>query len=181
LFDFARIDSGAIKISMEDVSIESLFEDMAMQFAPAADAKGLSLKTKAVKAMVLSDPILLRRITSNLLANAIRYTDQGSVILAANTEGDQLWIEVSDTGIGIATEHLPHVFKEFYRATDHEGTADSFGLGLAIVKRLCRSLGHTVHLHSEVGKGTTCRLNIKLQSGLQKPSLPDQNTQTLKT
>ncbi|TAG26408.1 MAG: sensor histidine kinase [Burkholderiales bacterium] len=163
LFDFARIESGAIKINIEDVDIESLLEEMTVQFAPAADAKGLSLSTSAVQATVRSDPVLLRRITSNLLANAIRYTDHGGVMLSAQVVGDQLWLEVSDSGTGISAEHLPHVFKEFYRATAHEGTADSFGLGLAIVKRLCRALGHSVSLRSVVGKGTSCRLEIQLK------------------
>ncbi len=163
LFDFARIESGAIKINIQEVDIEALMEEMKVQFAPAADAKGLSLRITAVKASVRSDPIFLRRITANLLANAIRYTDRGGVMLAAQIVGDQLWLEVSDSGSGIAPEHLPHVFKEFYRATAHEGTADSFGLGLAIVKRLCRALGHSVSLRSVVGKGTSCRLEIQLK------------------
>jgi signal transduction histidine kinase len=176
LFDFARIESGAIKITREDIDIESLLEDMTVQFAPAADAKGLSLRTTAVKATVRSDPVLLRRITSNLLANAIRYTDQGGVMLTAQIVGDQLWLEVSDSGVGIASEHLPHVFKEFYRASAHEGTADSFGLGLAIVKRLCRALGHSVSLRSVVGKGTSCRLEIQLKGSGSEDSLgkPDE-------
>jgi signal transduction histidine kinase len=164
LFDFARIESGAIKINRDNVDIESLLDEMTVQFAPAADAKGLSLRTSAVKAVVRSDPVLLRRITSNLLANAIRYTDHGGVMLTAQIMGDQLWLEVSDSGCGISAEHLPHVFKEFYRATAHEGTADSFGLGLAIVKRLCRALGHTVSLRSVFGKGTSCRLEIELSN-----------------
>jgi signal transduction histidine kinase len=162
LFDFARIEAGAIKINKADVDIALLIEEMAVQFAPAADAKGLSLHTHVVQAKVNSDPVLLRRITANLLANAIRYTEKGGVMLAARVVGSKLWLEISDSGAGIAPEHLPHVFKEFYRAPVHEGTADSFGLGLAIVQRLCRALGHVVSLRSVLGKGTRCRLELQL-------------------
>ncbi len=165
LFDFAHIETGAIKIDLQDVDIAPLIEDLVVQFAPAADSKGLSLRARPVEAIVRSDPVLLRRIVANLLANAIRYTDQGGVMIAARLMGGKLWLEISDSGAGIAPEHLPHVFKEFYRAPGHEGTADSFGLGLAIVQRLCRALGHTVSLRSVLGKGTRGRLEIKLAEG----------------
>jgi signal transduction histidine kinase len=135
---------------------------MALQFAPAADEKSLSRSTHALPVKVRSDPVLLRRIVANLLANAIRYTDKGGVMIAARVMGNQLRLEISDSGVGIAPEHLPHVFKEFYRAPAHEGTVDSFGLGLAIVQRLCRALGHTVSLRSVLGKGTRCRIELKL-------------------
>lgn len=169
LFDFARIEAGAIKINIEEVDVGLLIAEMAVQFAPAADAKGLSLQTHTVEAIVRSDPVLLRRITSNLLANAIRYTEKGGVMLSARVVGDKLWLEISDSGQGISPEHLPHVFKEFYRAPIHEGTADSFGLGLAIVQRLSRALGHVVSLRSVLGKGTRCRLEIALSGSDHQP------------
>jgi signal transduction histidine kinase len=169
LFDFARIEAGAIQVNLGEVDVAALMDEMAVQFAPAADAKGLSLRTHPVEAMVYSDAVLLRRITSNLLANAIRYTEKGGVMLAARVVGNKLWLEISDSGQGISPEHLPHVFKEFYRAPMHEGTADSFGLGLAIVQRLCRALGHVVSLRSVLGKGTRCRLEIQLAGSDQQP------------
>jgi signal transduction histidine kinase len=169
LFDFARIEAGAIQVNLGEVDIAALIEEMAVQYAPAADAKGLSLRTQSVPALVYSDAVLLRRITSNLLANAIRYTEKGGVLLAARIVGNKLWLEISDSGQGISPEHLPHVFKEFYRAPMHEGTADSFGLGLAIVQRLCRALGHMVTLRSVLGKGTRCRLEIQLSDADQQP------------
>lgn len=162
LFDFARIEAGAITVNLGEVEIDQLMEEMALQFAPAADNKGLNLRCQPLKATVRSDPLLLRRIVANLLANAIRYTEKGGVMITARTVGDRLWLEVSDSGVGIAPDHLPHVFKEFYRAPVHEGTADSFGLGLAIVQRLCRLLGHTVSIRSVLGKGTRCRLDMHL-------------------
>ncbi len=174
LFDFARIEAGAITVNFAEVAIDQLMDEMAVQFAPAADDKGLSLRCTPLKVRVRSDPVLLRRIVANLLANAIRYTEKGGVLIAARAVGNKLWLEVSDSGVGIAPEHLPHVFKEFYRAPIHEGTADSFGLGLAIVQRLSRVLGHTVSIRSVLGKGTRCRLEMQLsaQDGLTSNSVP---------
>jgi signal transduction histidine kinase len=162
LFDFARIESGAIQIKVEALKVSVIIDELALQFAPAADQKGLSLRTHHSDATVLSDPILLRRILSNLVANAIRYSNEGGVLISARQLGHKLWLEVWDSGVGIAPEHLPYVFKEFYRAPGHEGTADSFGLGLAIVQRLCRALGHTITIRSQVGKGTRCRVELSL-------------------
>jgi signal transduction histidine kinase len=162
LFDFARIEAGAIKIHRAEVELAPLIQEMAVQFAPAADIKGLSLRVHPLEVSVISDPVQLRRIVSNLMANAIRYTDRGGVAVTTRQVGKRVWLEVADSGAGIAPEHLPHVFKEFYRAPVHEGTADSFGLGLAIVQRLCRALGHTVSLRSALGKGTRARLDMEL-------------------
>ena len=164
LFDFARIESGAIVITVADVDLAALIDEMAVQFAPAAKAKGIALHTEPWPISVRSDALLLRRITANLLANAIRYTEQGSVLIAVKQSGSRIYLEVSDTGQGIAQEHLPHVFKEFYRAPTHQGTADSFGLGLAIVQRLCKALGHSVALSSELGRGTLCRVELPLSA-----------------
>jgi signal transduction histidine kinase len=173
LFDFARIESGAIKVNWSHVSIEKLIDEMSVQFAPAADKKGLYLRAQAEPLSVYSDEVLLRRITSNLLANAIRYTERGGVMISARAVGGKLWLEISDSGVGIAPEHLPHVFKDFYRAPVHEGTADSFGLGLAIVQRLCRLLGHGVTIRSQLGRGTRGRIEIALDSsGLRDVSEP---------
>jgi signal transduction histidine kinase len=160
LFDFARIESGAIQMNLQPVDMQQLIDAMAVQFAPAADQKRLYLRVQAEPAVVISDPVQLRRIASNLLANAIRYTEQGGVMITARVMDGKLMLEVSDSGVGIAPDHLPHVFKEFYRAPGHEGTADSFGLGLAIVQRLCRALGHVVTIHSVLGQGSRVRVEI---------------------
>lgn len=165
LFDFAKIESGALPVNIADVDIEQLMEELTVQYAPAAQAKGLAFETRAVSARVRSDPILLRRIVANLLANAIRYTDTGGVVMSARIVDDLVRLEVADSGSGISVEHLPHVFKEFYRAQKHQGTADSFGLGLAIVQRLCQALGHEVTLRSTLGKGTTCRIDMQRIAG----------------
>jgi signal transduction histidine kinase len=170
LFDFARIESGALQLRIDEVQVGPIIDELALQFAPAAQKKGLSLRTHPVQATVRSDPVLLRRILSNLVANAIRYSEKGGVLISGRVFGEKIWLEVWDSGVGIDAENLPHVFKEFYRAPGHVGTADSFGLGLAIVSRLCRALGHVITIRSQPGKGTRCRVEIDLLSGASTPA-----------
>jgi signal transduction histidine kinase len=162
LFDFARIESGAVQIKQERIELQRLLGEIANQFEPVARTKGLHIRVHLprVVPVVSSDPVHLRRIISNLVSNAVRYTDKGGVLISARYwRSRQRWlVEVYDTGLGIAAEDLPHVFKEFYRAPGHEGTADSFGLGLAIVQKLCRALNVEIQMKSSKGKGTLCRL-----------------------
>lgn len=161
LFDFAKIESGTINVDLQEVSIAQLMEDLTIQYNPMAQAKGLVFRTVSVDAFVRSDPVLLRRVIANLLGNAFRYTESGEVVLSARLLDRYVWLDVIDSGPGIGEEHLPHVFKEFYRAQQHHGTVDSFGLGLAIVQKLCQALGHTVEIRSSVGQGTACRVEMQ--------------------
>jgi signal transduction histidine kinase len=162
LFDFARLESGAMQPEIVEVEIAPIIDELALQFAPAAQKKGLSLRIHSLPVKVHSDPLLLRRILSNLVSNAVRYTDTGGVLIACRVHGSKLRLQVWDSGVGIDAQELPHVFKEFYRAPGHEGTADSFGLGLAIVSRLCRALGHGVRIASQPGRGTRCTVEMAL-------------------
>jgi signal transduction histidine kinase len=166
LFDFAKIESGTISVDLQEVSIAQLMEDLTIQYNPMAQAKGLAFRTVSVDAFVRSDPVLLRRVIANLLGNAFRYTESGEVVLSARLLDRYVWLDVIDSGPGISEEHLPHVFKEFYRAQQHHGTVDSFGLGLAIVQKLCQALGHTVEIRSIVGQGTACRVEMQRDDAL---------------
>ena len=97
----------------------------------------------------------------NLIANAIKYTAEGGVLIASRHHArDGLRVEVWDTGIGIAREHLRDVFLEFYKVADHAGTSDGFGLGLAIVARLSHVLGHPVSVRSRLGSGSVFRVAL---------------------
>ncbi len=162
LFDFAKIDAGVLATQLEAVSIEEAVNDTKLQFEHTAQAKGLALRQRIHPALVLTDPILLRRILGNLVANALRYTQQGGVLLISRQRGDQLWLEVWDTGIGIAQEDQAKVFQEFYKVRQHDGTEEGFGLGLAIVRRLSQLLGIGLSLCSKPGKGTRIRLALPL-------------------
>ncbi|HYP69900.1 MAG TPA: HAMP domain-containing sensor histidine kinase, partial [Variovorax sp.] len=160
LFDLARIDSGQVRLHIERVDVKQLLHDLELQYRPVAEAKGLSFRVHACAGTVLTDPIRVRRMIGNLIANAIKYTPEGGVLIASRQTSEGLRVEVWDTGIGIAREHLRDVFLEFYKVADHAGTSDGFGLGLAIVARLSHALGHPVSVRSRLGRGSVFRVAL---------------------
>ncbi len=161
LFDLARLDSGQVRVHIESIDMKQLLHDLDVQYRPTAEAKGLEFRVRSLEGKVQSDPIRVRRMIGNLLSNAIRYTDKGGVLLAVRRRQDGFCIEVWDTGIGIAPEHLNDIFLEFYKVTDHGGTSDGFGLGLPIVLRLANVLDHPVNLCSRPGVGSMFRVNVR--------------------
>jgi signal transduction histidine kinase len=162
LFDFAKIEAGGVKPQFSALKVCELIDDMRVQFNPSAAAKNISFRQRIVPCTVWTDALLIRRIVGNLLGNAIRYTERGGVLLATRMRPGWLWIEVWDTGVGIAPEHHGLVFQEFYKAKSHEGTEEGFGLGLAIVQRLAEALGHRISFVSRPNRGTYMRLEVKL-------------------
>lgn len=161
LFDLVRLDSGKIKLNIEPVDLARLLHELELQYRPLAQAKGLQFRVHVAPGMVVSDPILLRRILGNLLSNAIKYTQRGGVLVASRQRGGAKHIEVWDTGLGIAAVHQREIFREFYKVPSHAGTEDGFGLGLYIVARLAAILGHPLSLASRPGRGTVFRVALQ--------------------
>ena len=121
--------------------------------------KGLQLKLDSQSEIALSDSTLLARIVRILLSNAIRYTSQGFVEVGCRRVPDGLRVTVRDSGIGIAADHLPRIFDEFYRVeNDPAGRDGGLGLGLAIVERSVKLLGTTMEVDSEPGQGSSFSL-----------------------
>lgn len=163
LLDLSKLDVGAIHADPQPLALQPLLSRLASQFALAAQAKGLALTQVRTSAWVRSDPLLLERILLNLIANAVRYTRKGRIVIGCRRRNGEVAVVVADTGVGIEAEHLPRVFQEFYRAgaTDRgtgEGMTGGLGLGLAIVKRLALLLGHRIEIESLPGKGTLVRV-----------------------
>jgi signal transduction histidine kinase len=168
LLDLSRLDVGAVEPRRGAVALDPLFEDLGGEAAPAALAKGLKLGWAAGGLAVDSDPVLLGRILRNLLSNAIRYTVQGEVRLAAHADATRVWIEVTDDGPGIAAERHDEILREFVRLQP-EGPERGLGLGLAIVDRLTRALGHELEIDSQPGRGSTFRV-VAPQATLPAPA-----------
>jgi signal transduction histidine kinase len=161
LFDLVRLDSGKIKLNIEQVDLGKLLHDLELQYRPLAEAKGLQLRLHVRPGSVMSDPILLRRIVGNLVSNAVKYTQRGGVLVASRAREGAIHIEVWDTGLGIAPVHQREIFREFYKVPSHAGTEDGFGLGLYIVARLAAILGHPLSLSSRPGRGTVFRVALQ--------------------
>lgn len=161
LFDLVRLDSGKIKLNIESVDLGKLLHDIELQYRPLAQAKGLQFRVHVLPGTVVSDPILLRRIVGNLVSNAVKYTQRGGVLLASRATKAGRFIEIWDTGVGIAPVHQREIFREFYKVPGHAGTEEGFGLGLYIVARLAGILGHPLSLASRPGRGTVFRLMLR--------------------
>ncbi|WP_134679544.1 ATP-binding response regulator [Paracoccus ravus] len=159
VLDISRLDSQRIEFQKKPVPLGDLFSRLAVEYAPMAQAKGLDLRFAPTSAVVESDPTFLRRIAQNLVSNALKYTDQGGVLVGVRRRGGRVWLEILDTGIGIAATDRARIFDEFHRI-GREGGAPGMGLGLSIVRRACSKLGHPIAMDSEPGRGTVFRVSL---------------------
>ena len=160
LLDVARLDAGSVKPRWQPVSLDALLLTLQHSFAPRAQAAGLQLRLRASGLWVRSDPQLLQRLLSNLLDNALKYTQQGGVLVTARRRGSQVCVEVRDSGIGIAPELRSRVFEEFYQVNNPgRDRSRGLGIGLAIVQRLARELSHELQLDSWPRLGTRVRVH----------------------
>lgn len=163
LLDVSRLDAGVVKPTIEDLPVSLLLDHIAAGYAPVASGKGLDWRMTSCPFHVRSDRILLGRMIRNLVENAIRYTEHGSIEVGCEAVGDRLRIHVTDTGIGIAPDELPRVFEEFHQVGNQErDRSQGLGLGLAIVQRISQLLDHPVSARSELGKGTTFTIDVPL-------------------
>lgn len=154
LLDISRLDAGVLRPEFRPVAISALFEVLRQEFTPVAAKRQLVLKIRPCTATVLSDPMMLRRILQNLLANALRYTQRGSVLMGCRLKGANVSIEVHDTGPGIPEAQREGIFMEFQRGETSVGDNAGIGLGLSIVRRFATELGHEIHLKSHLGRGS---------------------------
>lgn len=160
LLDISKLESGAIEPALGDFSVSRLVEVLRRDFADAAAAKGLRFEADPSSAQVHSDPALVEQILRNPLSNSIKYTASGRVLLrCTETPDNQVNIEVIDTGIGIAAEHLTHIFDEFFQVdTLADSKRRGYGLGLSIVKRIVDLLGVHLEVRSQLGVGSNFSL-----------------------
>jgi signal transduction histidine kinase/ActR/RegA family two-component response regulator len=163
LLDISKLDAGATTINITVFPVAQLLAHAETTFAGAAREKKLSFRALPSDAWVRSDFILLEQIIFNLITNALRYTRRGGVVVGCRKRGDQLRIEVWDSGIGIAPDQHDKIFGEFYRLGEPDRDRRAgLGLGLAIVDRLCRLLDHPIEVRSTVGKGSVFAVTVPL-------------------
>jgi two-component system heavy metal sensor histidine kinase CusS len=163
LLFLARADSPEARVAHERVDVGRELETVRIFYEAGAAEAGVTLTVTADGAVAADlDRTLLQRAIGNLVANALAHTPSGGeVTLSAKVDGNQVYVEVSDTGSGIPPEHLPHVFDRFYRVDQARSTASGrVGLGLAIVKSIAALHRGSVQITSEVGKGTCVRLGF---------------------
>jgi signal transduction histidine kinase len=164
VLDVARFDSDKVDLQESEFLLNALLADEQRQLQPLAREKGLSLEINAPSEQLLvrTDRIKLARVLGNLIGNAIKFTEKGAIRIDAHRNGDNtIRISVSDTGIGIAPEHLSHIFDEFFQLRNPErDRAKGSGLGLTICKRLVDAMGGSLEVTSAPGAGSTFALTL---------------------
>lgn len=163
ILDLSKLEAGMLVPAIQPIALGALFEQLVSGIQPIARRKGLLLKCRPAHQTVASDPLMLRRILQNLLANATNYTQKGGLLLAARTRGDHVRIEVWDTGPGISPQERERIFEEFQRGVASERSGGTgFGLGLSIVKRMSEALQHPLDLCSRMGHGTRFAISVPI-------------------
>jgi signal transduction histidine kinase len=164
LLDVKRLEAGRVVLQLRDVRADDVVHEVLQVFAPIARNRELTVESTLpdVLPLVSADPIRLNQVLCNLLGNAIKFTEPGGrVTVGGRVSGELLLMTVSDTGRGIAAEHLPHVFDRFWQAQRHG--RKGLGLGLAIARGIVEAHGGTIEAESEVGHGTTFRVLLPLE------------------
>jgi signal transduction histidine kinase len=182
ILDFTRIEAGRMDVRFEPTDLGRFTAEIASSFASLLDEAGLRFEVDAppLPGAVLVDRAMWEAIVFNLLSNAFKFTLEGSIRIALRVRGDDIVLEVRDTGEGIPEDWLPRIFERFTRfrparARTHEGT----GIGLAVVRELARLHGGDVEVESRVGQGSTFRVVVPHRPSALEPerrAMPEPKT-----
>jgi len=163
LLNISRLDSGMLEPNLEPCDLVALLKRIGQEFQPQAEQKGLNLRVHTCPAWVNSDIMLLGRMLGNLVANAIRYTEHGGVLIACRRRKGNWMVQIWDTGIGMPAEHLPRIFDEYYQVGNPErNSAQGVGLGLSIVSGIARLLDYRIEVFSCPGRGSVFNIVLPL-------------------
>lgn len=171
LLDLSKLDAAAVDPCVTDFALQPIFDQLMIDYAGRALDKKLRFQVVRSALIVRSDPLLLTRILRNLVENAVLHTAAGGVLLGCRRRDGQVLIQVYDTGPGIAPDLQTEIFREFYQAPASKADASTgVGLGLAIVERLSGLLGHTIAVHSAVGRGTCFSVALPRSGQILQPA-----------
>lgn len=174
LLDLSRLDAGVVSGDIRDFALDSMLHKVIAAHAPDAEAKGLALRCGHFGIHVRTDPVLLHRIVGNFIANAIRYTERGGVLLGCRRRGGKRWLEVWDTGVGIPEGKTGEIFEEFRQLGGYEREhAKGTGVGLAVVAKTAALLGLEVRVTSRLGRGSMFAVELPLGVRPQPAAQPN--------
>ncbi|HEX6835337.1 MAG TPA: HAMP domain-containing sensor histidine kinase, partial [Polyangia bacterium] len=165
VLDISAIATGQVQLKLGDVDVGQLVGDVAKAQRPLVQQKGVEIKIdiESPSPHARADERRLRQVVTNIISNAVKFTDKGSIEIAARKDGERVVISVKDTGPGIAEEQLPKLFSEFVQLGSLKQRARGTGLGLAICKRLVEAHGGQVAAESTLGKGSIFRVLLPLR------------------
>lgn len=154
LLDMSKLDAGVTVVNLSNVAVDDLLESLIAVHSVEANAKGLQLRWRpSPGTMVRTDPVLLNRMVGNLIANAIKFTKAGGILVACRQRAGGLSLEVWDTGMGIPADQIQEAFQEFTTLTEMQSNHGS-GLGLSIVAKTANLLGVAIRVKSTLGRGS---------------------------
>lgn len=175
LLNIGQLDAGQVKPRITTFQLSTLLERMDIEFGHQAREKGLDFRVVQSRYAVVSDRALLERIVSNLVANSIRYTERGSILVGCRRIRNKVRLEVRDSGIGISPEHCDAIFEEFFQVEHSRKRQGALGLGLSIAKRVADILGHPLDVRSKTDEGSTFSVDLPvgdiLQSDIGEPEI----------
>ena len=184
ILDISRIEAGKEEIEITKFNANNLIAEIVSMIFPQVEQKKIKLlhTTKDIELFFTSDAGKCRHILQNIIANAVKFTEEGKVEVKAQQTNNKIVISVTDTGIGISEAHIPHIFDEFRQADG--STSRKFGgtgLGLAIAKKYAMLLGGTISVKSILGKGSEFILTLPLQYAAENKIIEAENTITTNT
>jgi signal transduction histidine kinase len=163
LFDYQQTHMNDTELASKDINIRETFKSLALHFQPTAAAKGLQIRFKPMEGSITMVPLYLARILSNLITNALRYTNTGGVLVAARKTREGIRFEIWDTGIGIEETKTQQIFNEFYKINKIDVENEGLGLGLAIARQLCARVPNAlITVQSRVGRGSVFKFTVPI-------------------
>lgn len=162
LLDITRVESGRLAIDAQQVTTIALLEGALRTLRPLVAEAGMRLVTDLPSTLpkVNADPERIGQVLSNLVGNAIKFSDGGEIIIAASASGNEITVSVSDKGRGITPDQLPHIFDRFWQAAQSNIRTRGAGLGLPIAQGIIRAHGGQMHAESTPGQGTTVSFTL---------------------
>ena len=170
VLDLAQLESGSFTLGARSLDVRDEAEEVAQMLAPLAARRGVALDVVGRPTPALADRAALHRVLTNLVGNAVKFTDEGGVVVETGADAAGPWVRVTDSGIGIDPAFVPRLFDEFAQASEgYARTHEGNGLGLAITHRLVGLMGGTVEVESEPGVGSAFTVRLPAAEGAAPP------------
>lgn len=162
VLDFSKIEAGRMDIDMEPLDLGEIVDDLIEEYSIKAEAKSLYLRSEIEGLSVHADQLRLRQVLINIIGNALKFTDEGGVVISAGEEGGKIVVDVRDTGCGIPADRINDVFQKFSQVDSSSARrAGGTGLGMAISKKIVEMHGGEISVESTLGEGSTFRFTLK--------------------